>query len=94
MRVQSDRDGIGARVCVRSGNTVQHATVRSGESDLSVNDPRIHFELGTNAKVDEIEIRRPNGTVDRISDGEPDQFLTVAEGKEIVRATKAGKGGQ
>ena len=86
---RSNRDGIGARIRSRCGDLVQYATVRSGESYLSGNDPRVHFGLGTCSRIDEIEVRWPSGAVDRSTDVEPDQFLTVVEGKGIVRAVKA-----
>jgi enediyne biosynthesis protein E4 len=88
---KSNRDGIGARLKVKSGDQVQFATVRSGESYLSGNDPRIHIGLGAGRKVDELEIRWPSGQIDRISDIPSNQRITVQEGKGIVQASAPAK---
>jgi enediyne biosynthesis protein E4 len=88
---KSNRDGIGARLKVKSGDQVQFATVRSGESYLSGNDPRIHVGLGASRKVDELEIRWPSGQVDRIPDIPSNQRITVQEGKGIVQASEPAK---
>jgi hypothetical protein len=88
---KSNRDGIGARLKVKSGDQVQFATVRSGESYLSGNDPRIHFGLGASPKVDELEIRWPGGQVDRIPDIPSNQRIIVQEGKGIVQPSEPAK---
>jgi enediyne biosynthesis protein E4 len=88
---KSNRDGIGARLKVKSGDHVQFATVRSGESYLSGNDARIHFGLGASRKVDDLEIRWPSGQVDRIADIPSNQKITVQEGKGIVQASEPAK---
>ncbi|HKQ60197.1 MAG TPA: CRTAC1 family protein [Candidatus Polarisedimenticolaceae bacterium] len=53
---------IGARVLVRAGGRVQQRDASSGESYLSVHDPRLHFGLGAAETVDEVEVRWPDGT--------------------------------
>ena len=59
----SNRDGIGARIKVVSGDLVQIEEVRSGSSYLSQNDVRVYFGLGQRATVDRVEIRWPSGIV-------------------------------
>ena len=83
---QSNRDGIGARLKLTAGDLVQYATVRSGESYLSGNDPRIHFGLGQQKKIDELEIHWPSGQVEKISKPPVNVIVTVQEGKGIIRA--------
>ncbi len=61
---RSNRDGVGARVMVRTGETVQAREVRSGGSFLSQNDMRLHFGLGQAIAVDEIRVRWPGGLVE------------------------------
>ena len=85
---RSNRDGIGARLKVTAGDLVQYASVRSGESYLSGNDPRIHFGLGPKNKIDELEIRWPSGQVERLRTVPLDRILTVEEGKGITGALK------
>jgi hypothetical protein len=83
---RSNRDGIGARLKLTAGDLVQYGSVRSGESYLSGNDPRIHFGLGQKNKIDELEIRWPSGPVERLRSVPIDRILTVEEGRGITRA--------
>lgn len=83
---RSNRDGIGARLKLTAGGLVQYGAVRSGESYLSGNDPRVHFGLGRIGKIDELEIRWPSGQVEKIGSVPVDRILTVEEGKGIIRA--------
>jgi hypothetical protein len=79
--VKSNRDGIGARVKIVSGDLTQIDEVRSGGSYLSQSDLRLHFGLEKRTKVDLIEVRWPSGTVDKIKDIAPNRILTIKEGK-------------
>jgi hypothetical protein len=81
---RSNRNGIGARLTLRAGDLIQYATVRSGESYLSGNDPRVHFGLGDKKIIDELEIRWPSGRVDKLTHLDPNQFLRVREGEGLV----------
>ena len=58
---RSNRDAIGASVLVEACGTRQYDTVRNGGSYISANDPRLHFGLGTCAKVDSVTIKWPRG---------------------------------
>jgi enediyne biosynthesis protein E4 len=79
--VKSNRDGIGARVEVRTGARRQIDEVRSGGSYISQNDLRLHFGLGSSAVIDEIVVRWPSGTVDRMRRVPADRIITVEEGR-------------
>ncbi|MCH7762040.1 CRTAC1 family protein, partial [candidate division TA06 bacterium] len=54
---QSNRDGIGTRISVVSGDLIQMDEVKSGSSYLCQNDLRVHFGLGKRRQVDRVEIR-------------------------------------
>jgi enediyne biosynthesis protein E4 len=82
--MKSNRDGIGARVKVVAGDLTQIDEVRSGGSYLSQNDLRIHFGLEKRSKIDLVEVRWPNGTVDRVTTVSANKILTVREGKGLV----------
>jgi hypothetical protein len=82
--VKSNRDGIGARVRVVSGNLAQIDEVRSGGSYLSQNDLRLHFGLEKRTKIDLVEVRWPNGAVDRVANLSANKILTIKEGKGVV----------
>lgn len=84
----SNRDGIGARLKLTSGDLIQYATVRCGESYLSGNDPRVHFGLGARKTIDELEIRWPSGQTDKILSIGINQIVTAQEKKGIIRSIK------
>ena len=81
---KSNRDGIGARVKVVSGDLTQIDEVRSGASYISHNDLRLHFGLEKRTKIDLIEIRWPSGVVDKLEGVGVNKLLVVKEGKGIV----------
>ena len=82
--VKSNRDGIGARVKIVSGDLTQVDEVRSGGSYISQNDLRLHFGLEKRSKIDLIEIRWPSGAMDRITTANANKIITVKEGQGVV----------
>jgi len=82
--VRSNRDGIGARVKVVSGDLAQIDEVRSGASYISHNDLRLHFGLEKRTKIDLIEIRWPSGAIDKVEGVGVNRLLVIKEGKGIV----------
>jgi len=81
----SNRDGIGVRITVISGQLRQIREVKSGESYLSQNDMRVHFGLDTATKADVVEIRWPSGLVETFKDVQANQLLIVTEGRGLKR---------
>lgn len=82
--VKSNRGGVGARVKVVSGDMTQVDEVRSGDSYISQSDQRLHFGLEQRTKVDLIEVRWPNGTVDKISNVGVNRLIVIKEGQGKV----------
>jgi hypothetical protein len=82
--VKSNRDGIGARVKIVSGDMTQVDEVRSGDSYLSQSDLRLHFGLQQRTRIDLVEVRWPSGVVDKITDAPVNKILTIKEGKGLV----------
>jgi len=77
---KSNRDGIGTRVrIVGASGFVQYNHVTTAGSYASSNDPRVHFGLGADAAIQEIELRWPSGTVQVLHNVRADQILTVTE---------------
>jgi len=72
---KSNRDGIGARV--RIGKQRNHMTAAVGYASSS--HFGVHFGLGKNPKIDEIEIRWPSGIVQVLRNVSPNQSLEVRE---------------
>jgi hypothetical protein len=82
--VKSNRDGIGARVKLVSGDLAQIDEVRSGGSYISQSDLRLHFGLEQRTKVDLLEVRWPSGVIDRITNLSANKIFTVKEGKGVI----------
>ena len=89
---RSNRDGIGARVKLKTGSIDQIATVRAGESYLSGNDPRIHFGLGSFNIADEIEVRWPSGQMEKVMNVSANQIIVIREGEGVVSTMDYRKG--
>jgi len=77
---KSNRDGIGAKIRVQAGGRIRVDEVRSGSSFDSNNDMRVHFGLGSAAKVDWVEVRWPSGLTERFEGLAADGIRTVKEG--------------
>jgi enediyne biosynthesis protein E4 len=82
--VKSNRDGIGARVKIVSGDLMQIDEVHSGGSYLSQSDLRLHFGLEKRTKIDLIEVHWPSGTIDKIADAGVNKIIIIKEGQGIV----------
>ncbi|HEY0080755.1 MAG TPA: CRTAC1 family protein [Pyrinomonadaceae bacterium] len=82
--VKSNRDGMGARVRVVSGELAQIDEVRSGASYISHNDLRLHFGLERRAKIDLVEIRWPSGAIDKATNLDANRILTFKEGQGLI----------
>src|SRR5207302_1813354 len=77
---KSNRDGIGGRIRVNTGSRILVDEVRSGSSYISHSDMRVHFGLGSAAKIEWVEIRWPSGLTERFANLPVDQIHTLKEG--------------
>jgi hypothetical protein len=82
--VKSNRDGIGAKIRVVSGGTVQVDEAKGGMSYQSAHDPRFHFGLGAATHVELVEVRWPSGVVDRVTGVKANGIVTIREGGGAV----------
>ena len=82
---KTNRDGIGARVTVTAGNLKLVDEVHSGRGYQSDYGRRLHFGLGSHAKVDRIEVRWIGGGSDVWTDVKADQILLLKEGNTITK---------
>jgi hypothetical protein len=85
---KSNRSAIGARVTVTTSKLTQIDEVRGGGSYLSSSDQRLHFGLGSDAVMKQVQIEWPSGFVEKIPDVAADKIYTVVEGKGITQADK------
>jgi hypothetical protein len=77
--VKTNKDGVGARVKVVTGDLVQIDEVHSGRSYQSHYGTTLHFGLGTHKKIDIIEVKWIGGQTDVLKDIAIDQRLTITE---------------
>jgi hypothetical protein len=76
---KSNRDAIGAVVKITTPLGGQHATVTTCGSYLSSSDKRVHFGLGLQSTIKQIDIRWPSGITQTLRDVKSDQVLRVDE---------------
>ena len=81
------RDALGARITLTAGSRTLMREVKSGSSYLGQNDLRAHFGLGASTSVDRMEVRWPDGRMERIDNPPVNQIITVEEGKGVVKRT-------
>jgi enediyne biosynthesis protein E4 len=82
---KSNRDGVGARVKVTSGDLVLYDQRKGGRSYQSARDPRLHFGLGSRTRIDAIEVKWPSGGVTKVGTLEADRFIAIKEGEGLVQ---------
>ena len=82
--VQSNIDGIGARVEITTSNGTQIRDVRSGEGFEYMSTLNTHFGIGTETEIDNIVIYWPSGVIDVITDPTINTPLEVVEGSTLT----------
>lgn len=81
--VQSNRNGIGARVEINGSWGKQIRDVRSGEGFAHMSTLGVHFGIGQANMITSIIIRWPSGLVDAYYNVSPNQSLTYIEGAAL-----------
>lgn len=86
--VNSNRSAIGATVTVAAGGLKQVDAVTSQSSFLSHNDSRLHFGLGSAARVESYTVRWPNGATEHFPGSAVDTLVLLVEGtgKTVLQA--------
>ena len=77
--VQSNRDGIGAKVVLEAGGVDQARTRSGGMHNRAQNFSRLHFGLGAADTINSLTIYWPSGVVQHLSDIAANQILTIIE---------------
>jgi hypothetical protein len=88
---KSNRDGIGARIRVKTASRILVDEVRSGSSYDSNSDMRVHFGLGTTTKIEWVEVRWLSGLTERFANLPLDQIHTLKEGSGAAVEAEAKK---
>jgi hypothetical protein len=82
--IQSNRNGIGARVEIYGAWGKQIRDIRSGEGFEFMSTLNAHFGIGTATAITQIKIIWPSGTVDVITNPSPNQTVNVIEGSFLL----------
>jgi len=78
--VQSNRDGFGTVVNIRSNNMNQKQSLVSGQGYFSNHAQELYFGLGNSDMVDMVEIKWPSGLKQIFNDVPPNQTMHILEG--------------
>lgn len=76
---QSNRDGIGARISVTTGDLTQIWEVKRAVSIFSASDPRAHFGLGPHERIDLVRVEWPSGKVQESRNIKADRHYVIDE---------------
>ncbi len=76
---KSNRDGAGAKIKVMTASGAQYNHVNSAVGYGCSSDLRVHFGLGKDTVVKELQIDWPSGKIQVLKDVKADQILTVKE---------------
>ena len=82
--VQSNRNGIGARIEIYGSWGKQIRDVQSGTGFQNMSTLTAHFGIGQATVIDQLIIKWPSGIVDVISNPSPNQSLMVVEGSSLL----------
>lgn len=75
----SNRDGAGAVITLRAGGKTWTAVRLAGDSYLSSSDPRVHFGLGRESKIESVTVRWPSGRTQTLRGLTADRIIRVDE---------------
>jgi hypothetical protein len=78
---KSPRDATGTKVFLTAGGVRQRADVLSGGSYGSSSDPRVHFGLGAEIKIQKLEIDWPDGFRQMVDSPGIDAIYRITEGE-------------
>lgn len=79
----ANTDAVGARLSYKAGDLQRRVFKVGGGSYLSAHDPRVVLGLGSNSKIDWLEIKwpRPSERIERFTDLPIDRYITIVEGQ-------------
>jgi hypothetical protein len=79
---KNPRDAIGSTAFVTTGSLRQRQDVFSGAVFCSQNDMTLHFGLGAATKIDKLEIKWPDGSVESFDVPAVDRIVTITQSKD------------
>ncbi|MEM6963286.1 MAG: VCBS repeat-containing protein [Bacteroidota bacterium] len=69
--------GLGAKVTIRSGEDKQYHEFKNVRGYLSSVEPILHFGIGKNTTIDEIQVEWLNGLVSRLENIKANELITI-----------------
>jgi hypothetical protein len=88
---EKNADVVGTRVVVESAGGKQTRFAKGGASYACTNDPRMHYGLGGDAKINKVTVYWPSGRVQEVSGVEPGAYWRLAEGEPAAKKVEAKK---
>lgn len=85
--IQSNRNGIGARVEVYTtteGLEKQIRDIRSGDGFSNMSSLNAHFGIGSSETIEKVIVKWPSGTVDTLMNPDINASLLVVEGEHVL----------
>ena len=82
--VQSNRNGIGARIEIYGAWGKQIRDVQSGTGFRNMSSLTTHFGLGPETVITQVIVRWPSGTVDTLNNVSSNQSLLIIEGSTLA----------
>lgn len=81
------RDAIGAEMIIFTGTRRRMHLVAPGYSFLSSNDPRVHFGLGQEQRVDSIQVKWPDGRLEMFPGSEANREVVLVYGQGMPQSS-------
>lgn len=82
--VDSNIDGLGARIEITADGKTQIREVRAGEGFRYMSTLNTHFGLGASTEIESITIYWPSGIIDTLEEVAVNQIIEVVEGSTIL----------
>ncbi len=87
--VQSNRNGIGARVEIESALGVQIRDVKSGVGFRHMGSLNTHFGIADNTSIDRVTVYWPSGNVDQIENPQINSTVQITEGMAPLKTDES-----
>ena len=83
----SNRDAIGARIILHSGDRKILRGLRAGEGFLGQSSKWLHFGLGESETIDSIDVHWPGGSMETFNDLKPNTRIILQQGNKLAKIT-------
>jgi hypothetical protein len=89
---KANRDAVGARVTYKAGELQRNRMKVGGGSFLSSHDPRLILGIGSQTKMDWVEVKwpGPSNLVERFAELPIDRYVTLTEGSGLRQNSRPG----